>query len=343
MSVLHSVQPVNKLLIIKPSALGDIVHSLPFLAAVKNSSPSTEVHWVVAKGLHDLLDDHPLVDKLWIIDKNKWKKIGSAHETFKEWRQLSCALKRERYDLVVDLQGLFRSGLIAYLSGTAERVGFSEAREGSRFFYTHRIQGGRDIHAVDRYLKVAATLGYRTDAVEFPLPAVPLPSTVSSMLPDEYAVIAPATGAAAKRWPAERFGRLASRLPLPSVVIGSGADAQLATEVVSASGGKAISLAGCTSIRETISVIRGGKLFISSDTGPMHLAAALGVPVFAVFGPTNPLRTGPYGNRSTIIRSALPCAPCYARKQCKDWQCMTRIEVEEVLEQVESFLHSSAH
>lgn len=330
MSVLQLRQPVRKLLIVKPSALGDIVHALPFLDAVKSSSPSTEVHWVVAKGLHDLLVDHPLVDRLWVIDKNKWKRPGRVTETFRELRQLSRALRDERYDAVVDLQGLFRSGLIAALSGVRYRIGFAEAREGSRFLYSHRVTGGRDIHAVDRYLKVAAFLGIHPTRVRFPLYGAALPPSVAAMLPERYAVIAPAAGGEAKRWPAERFGQLAVRLPFPSVVIGSPADAPVASAVAAASGGKAVCLAGKTDIRQMITVIRGARCFISGDTGPMHIAAALGVPLFALFGPTNPVRTGPYGSGHTILTSGLPCLPCYARKACNNWRCMTEITVDTV-------------
>lgn len=334
MSVLHLNQPVRKLLVIKPSALGDIVHGLPFLDAVKSSSPAVAVHWVVAKGLHDLLVGHPLIDKLWIIDKNKWKRVGSAVETFRELKQLSRALRQERYDVVVDLQGLFRSGLIAGLSGAPVRVGFAEAREGSPLFYTHRVRGGRDNHAVDRIMKVAAFFGCNAHGVRFPLASAPVPPSLVDTLSKEYAVIAPAAGGEAKKWPPERFGQLASLLPLPSVVIGGGGDEQLAATVVAASGGRAVSIAGQTGIREMISVLRGARLFISGDTGPMHIAAALGIPVFAVFGPTNPLRTGPYGDGNTIVKSDLPCVPCYARKVCKDWRCMTDISVEKVLDAI---------
>jgi len=323
----------RKILIVKPSALGDVVHALPFLGALKGRFPDAEIHWVVARGFHDLLEDHPMIHKLWIIDKDQWKKTAKLKETLFALRHLFIELQKEQFDLVADLQGLFRSGIISQFSGTSLRIGFEEAREGSRFFYTHRVLGGRAIHAIDRYLKMAAFLGCDTSDLSFPFPPSP-PSLADTALmrslPEDYAVIAPSAGSKVKRWPAERLGQLAARLPIRSIVVTGKADASIAREVVEASKGQAVSLAGRTNLKELVEIIKGAKWFISPDTGPMHIAAALGVPVFALFGPTSPLRTGPYGSMNTVIRANLPCSPCYRRKPCRDWKCMDAITVDEV-------------
>jgi lipopolysaccharide heptosyltransferase I len=313
--------------------LGDVVHALPFLNALKGRFPDSEIHWVIARGFHELLEDHPMIEKLWIIDKDQWKKPSRLKDTLSSLHHLSMRLREERFDLVVDLQGLFRSGIISRSSGCGLRIGFEEAREGSRFFYTHRVRGGKEIHAVDRYLKVAAFLECDTSGLRFPLPPPPVSFADSPLLwalPENYAVIAPSAGSLVKRWPAERFGQLAARLPFLSVVVTGKADASQAEKVVQAARGRAVSLAGRTSLKELVAIIKGAKCLICSDTGPMHIAAALGVPVFAVFGPTNPLRTGPYGSIHTVVRADLPCSPCYRRKACRDWKCMEAISVDEV-------------
>lgn len=336
-----SDQP-RKMLVIKPSALGDIIHSMPFLNAVRKRCPRLEIHWVVARGLHELLADHPMIDRLWIIDKDRWKRAAVLGRTVRELRDLASALRRERFDIAVDLQGLLRSGLICAMTGARERLGFAEAREGSPIFYTRRINGGRDIHAVDRYLRMAAALGCDTREVRFPLPPNSLRPLLDLRPGDDYLVIAPAAGGAAKQWPARYFGDLAARLPMKAFIVAGPSDTALAGEVERLSRGNAVSLAGKTDLRELTAVVVGAKLLISSDTGPMHIAAALDVPVVAVFGPTNPARTGPYGSIHTTVRADAPCSPCYKRKRCRDWHCMESISVERVLDIVNAKLREPA-
>ena len=316
---------ISRILVVKPSSLGDIVHSLPFLNALRKRFRDAEIHWVVARGLEGLLEGHPMIDRLLIINKDQWKKISRAAETAGELIKLFSELRREKFDLVVDLQGLLRSGLITLATGARIRIGFKEAREGSTLFYTHRVRGGRDIHAVDRYMRVAASLGCDTSDISFPLITEPFTPGFK-----EYAVIAPGARWMTKMWPPERFGMLASKIPLKSVVIGSSADKEVSDVVVGNSKDKAVSLSGKTNFKELSGLIKNARFMVCNDTGPMHIAAALNVPVFAVFGPTNPSRTGPYGNIHTIIREDLDCAPCYRRK-CDDLICMNGISADKVL------------
>ncbi len=320
----------RKVLVIKPSALGDVVHGLTFLHAFTDRFPDAEVHWVVARGLDGILRDNPKISRLWIIDKDRWKRLESAGETLRALWGLGRDLRAERFDWVVDLQGLFRSGLIAGLTRCPVRIGFREGRETSPFFYTHRVRGGRDVHAIDRYLQIARFLGCSADPVRHAF-SPPVESPLLATLPEHYVVMAPSAGGEAKKWPAERFGELASRLPWTSLVVAGKADAGLASVVVGHSAGRAVSLAGRTSLRELVEIIRRAKWLISNDTGPMHIAAGLNVPVLALFGPTSPDRTGPYGGMHTIIRSSLPCSPCFKRRKCAQWRCMEGISVEQVL------------
>lgn len=328
----------KKILIIKPSSLGDIVHSLPFLNAVHNKFTNAEIHWVVGRGFEGILEGHPMIKRLWIIKKDEWKEIARLRATVSEIRELFRELKAERFDIVVDLQGLLRSGIIAKATNSPLRIGFKDAREGSAVFYTHTVEGGRNMHAVDRYLRIAKYLGCDTEDVRFPFPPFPDSSPVSRdlSLPDEYAVIAPGARKPANRWPAERFGELASMLPIKAVVIGSKGEMQLTDEVTVRSGGKAISVAGKTDIKGMVNIIKGARFMVCNDTGPMHIAAALGVPVFAIFGPANPVRTGPYGMGNTVIRKDIACSPCY-KKTCKDPKCLDMVEVKDVAARLQSY------
>jgi len=321
----------GKILIVKPSSLGDIVHSLPLLNSLRTCYPVAEIHWVVAKGFEGLLAGHPMINKLWIIKKDSWTKLNRAKETIDEIRSLFSALKKEGYDLVVDLQGLLRSGIITSATGAAVRVGFKEAREGSRFFYTHKVEGGKGIHAVDRYLKIAEFLGCDTSNIVFPLPLHQVPAIRNELPSHDYAVIVPGARWSTKRWLPGQFGKLASLLPLRSIIVGSRGDTHIADEIVALSDNKALSLAGKTNLQELIETVKGAKFMISNDSGPMHIAAALGISVYSIFGPTDPLRTGPYGKGHTIIRGDVSCAPCF-KKKCDTMECMKNISAERVLE-----------
>ncbi|MEW6416713.1 MAG: lipopolysaccharide heptosyltransferase II [Nitrospirota bacterium] len=328
----------RKILIIKPSSLGDVVHSLPFLNALRTCFSKAEIHWVIAKGIEELLEGHPMINRFWIINKDAWKNIKNVGSTVKELKVLFWELKNEHFDIVVDLQGLLRSGVITAATGAPVRVGFSEAREGSRVFYTHKVKGGKNIHAVDRYLKIAGFLGCDTSDICFPFPFYNYNQSTSSIFhpsslilhpSKDYAVLVPGARWKTKRWPPENFGELSSKLPLSTVIVGSKKDTDIANKIVAQSNGNSISLAGKTDLKELIEVMRGAKFVVSNDSGPMHIAAALGIPVFAIFGPTDPLRTGPYREGHTIIREDVSCAPCFKRT-CKNIKCMNDLSVEKV-------------
>lgn len=349
-----SIEP-RKILVVKPSSLGDIVHSLPFLNAIKSRFPKAEIHWMVAKGFEGLIEEHPMIDRLWVINKDAWKRIGNVKGTLVELRALFRDLRNEKYDLVADLQGLLRSGIITAATRSRIRIGFKEAREGSRLFYTHKVAGGRAVHAVDRYLKIADFLGCDTSEISFPLPdfnfsaCIPHPSSLPSQsfsktldiqhstfnIQEGYAVIVPGARWKTKRWQPEKFAELASLLPLASVVVGSKSDMETAAEIVSLSQGKAMSLAGKTDLKELVEIMRRARFVVTNDSGPMHIAAALGIQVFAIFGPTDPVRTGPYGKGHTIIRADVYCAPCF-KKKCDDMQCIRNLSVDKVFEIIKS-------
>lgn len=330
------VKTPKKILIIKPSSLGDIIHTLPFLDCVAKTFPEAEIHWLVARGLHKVLENHPLIKKLWIVDKDSWKAVSRLGSTIKELWSLYQGLRKEQFEVSVDLSGLLRSGLITKMAGAHYRIGFKDSDEGSAFFYTDKVESGisENAHAVDRNLKIARYMGCDITQINYPMaPLDPNPEILQS-LPEDYIVMSPSAGKEANRWPAERFAEVAKLLPITSVVICSAEDKEVADTVVAGAGGKAISLAGKTGLIELFAVIGKAKCFLSNDTGPMHIAAALNVPVFAIFGPANPSRTGPYGDIHTIIQEKLDCAPCYAWKPCDNWRCMEGISAGRVVGEI---------
>lgn len=329
----------RKILIIKPSSLGDIIHSLPVLNSLNECFPYAEIHWLIARNFADLLDDHQMISKLWIIDKDRWKRPLYFFSTIKDLCRLHKELKKEGFDIVIDLQGLFRSGIITFLTGSPVRIGFKEARELSYLFYTHRVEGGRDVHAVERYLKILSAIQCPSREVTFPIPVRENYRKIySEMLKEEYAVIAPGARWDTKRWAAERFAYIARKLPFKSVIVGGRDDISIAEDIVHSSDGKAISLSGKTDLKGLVEIIRGARFVLCNDSGPAHIGAALGVPVFALFGPTSPVRTGPYGKNVVVLRSELECAPCF-KKRCNRWRCMELIPQEDVWKAIKDYLN----
>ncbi len=186
------------------------------------------------------------------------------------------------------------------------------------------------IHAIDRYLEIARFMGCSIDKIDYPFAPYDPNPPILKQLPSAYAVMCPSAGKPANRWQAEKFGRLAAKLKLPTIVIASLSEADIAQEVVQNSKGKAISIAGKTGLKDLVALIANASFFICNDTGPMHIAAALDISVFAIFGPANPIRTGPYGSIHTVIQKNIDCAPCYAKQPCSHFKCMNELSVDDV-------------
>ncbi|MEC4685600.1 MAG: glycosyltransferase family 9 protein [Nitrospirota bacterium] len=319
----------RKILIVKPSSLGDIIHALPLLNAIKTALPDSEVHWVVAKGFEGALQGHPMIKRLWVIHKENWKRPSRLISTVSELGALFRGLRLEGYDLVIDLQGLLRSGIITALSGAGLRVGFSDARELSPFFYNLKVKGGTGIHAVERYLKLASLIGIDTDGVDFPLP--PIQDTFHSEGP--YYVVVPGARWPAKRWPVGYFIDVIKALPATAVIIGSREDVDIAGTIALNTEGRSINMAGKTDLKKLFSIIKGASFMLSNDSGPMHMGAAQSVPVYAVFGPTSEVLTGPYGDGHRVFRADIDCSPCF-RKTCETMRCMREITPGQVVEAI---------
>jgi heptosyltransferase-1 len=345
-----------RILIIKPSSLGDVIHSLPFLKAIRDTFQGAHIEWVISKNLKEILENNPLINSLIVFDKDSWSRFENFPKTVKEAVELIKTLKARHYDMVVDLQGLLRSGLITFFSKAPLKIGFKHAREGSRLFYNRKISVNGSLHAVDRYIEIARVIKrdhrpqttdhriHKMEEISFPLYIDGIAKeSVKKLLGNinEYVVIVPSARWETKRWSPQNFGVLISKLSIPCVVTGSSADRQIIQQVMASSGGKGFNLCGKTSLKELVALIAGATAIISNDSGPMHIGAVLGVPVIALFGPTDPVRTGPYGwqwNASLkVIKTSIPCSPCF-KKKCSDPLCMSGISVETVLEELKEYL-----
>ncbi len=328
------LKDIEKLLVIKPSSLGDIVHSLAFLNSVKENFPRIKIHWIVAKDFEDLLREHPLIEKVIVIDKNKWKKIKNLPQTLQEISSLSRNLKREKYPIAVDLQGLLRSGIITALSGANIRLGFKESREFSTLFYNKVISASINLHAVLRYLEMAKFLGCNISSIKFPLPQEKEPDWLKDF--DNYIVIIPSARWHTKNWPIPYFVELINMLPYNFIIVGSKADESIAFNIEKNSNGRAKSVAGKTTLKELIALLKKSLFVITPDTGTMHLAVACGKKVVSLFGPTSPERTGPFGEGNLVIKSPISCSPCL-KKYCPDLKCMKEITPQMVYNSIENW------
>jgi lipopolysaccharide heptosyltransferase I len=334
--------PPERILIIKPSAIGDVVHALPVLNLLRKKWPSAHISWLVSSSCASLLEGHPQLNEVIKFDRRRfgkgWRKPSAAAGLFGFTR----ALRRRQFDLVIDLQGLFRSGWLAAMTRAGVRVGPAEARELGWIFYTHRVTTGfPEGQAVERYLKVADALGLGTSPVEFHFPTNDADRQfVADLVPagTRYAVMLPGTNWETKRWPAEKFQEcvapLKDRFGLESIVAGGPSDAALAALIPGAR-----DLTGKTNLRQIVALLERAELVIANDTGPMHIAAALGRPLVSIYGPTSPYRTGPFGRLDTVVHLDIPCSPCFGR-HCSHISCMRKLSSASIMEAVAEQLSS---
>jgi lipopolysaccharide heptosyltransferase I len=340
---------MTKLLIIKLSAIGDVVQTLPALEAIKQAIPDSEIHWVVEETAAGILDGHPLIDRLLVSRRTEWLRMLRNPATFAAGVRGFCGFLRElratRYDIAIDFQGLFKSGILIGLLRSERKVGFAGQRELSSLFLNERLPAYHiEKHALERYLDVARYLG----AVD-PKPACTLPieaerAAVRTRLGRELppgkkvVVINPLARWRTKLWTEARFAELADRLirerNAAIVFTGGVGDRDAVGRIRGMMREQALDWSGDTTLKELAALAQLADLFISTDTGPMHLAAAAGGRVMALFGPTAPWRTGPYGAGHTVIRKGLDCSPCFSRACSIGIICMTGITVDEVLEQI---------
>ncbi len=338
-----------KILIIKLSAIGDVVQTLPALESIKITYPDSEIAWVVEEAASGILDGHPLINRLLISRRKSW--FGMLKSPFTMARGLGNILRfiREvrstRYDIAIDFQGLLKSGILIGLARAKRKIGFDRTRELSYLFLNERLPA-YDIekHALERYLDVARYLGAKDASPTCTLPIEREVSAVRERLktlnPDgkPLVVMNPVARWETKLWPERSFAELADRIiqDKNAIVIftGSHDDRPVIDRITSMMSNHAKNLAGETTLKELAAVASLADQFITTDTGPMHLAAAAGAKVLALFGPTAPWRTGPYGKSHTVVRTGIDCSPCFKRECSQNVKCMSGITVEEVLEKL---------
>jgi heptosyltransferase I len=309
-----------KILILKPSSLGDVIHALPVLRLLKSHLPQSEIYWWLDVNLIPLLESDPDLTGIFPFQRKRWAAIHRWPEIAGSLR----AMRRMRFDWAIDLQGLARSGLVAWLSNARLTVGLNNLREGQRegaraFYDLVPPSAPARTHAVDRYMAVLPLLDVpiHWNFQWLPERKEALAQIQKKWNPGDapWVVLLPGGRWDNKRWPVEYFVELVKLMrslkDARFVVLGSASERPLGHAIEAVDPKRCLNLAGQTSFWEMIEWIRFSRLTVTNDTGPMHVAAALKKPLVALFGPTNPHSTGPYGTLESVIQTTrLPCVPC---------------------------------
>jgi lipopolysaccharide heptosyltransferase I len=337
----------RRIALLKPSALGDIVHSLPVLTALRRRFPRAHITWVVNRSYEPLLAGHPDLDATLAFDRGARRRGWWAAVT--TWCGFLRRLRRQQFDLLVDLQGLFRSGLMTAASGAARRVGLGSAREGATWFYTDVVPVADfgALHAVERYWLVAAALGVGHLQRQFRLPPFPeagrwADQTLRSY-PRPWLALGPGSRWPSKRWPPAHFAELAGRAHAAFggtvILVGGRDEVVLGREVATRLRGPVLDLTGGTSLPQLAALLARADVVLANDTGPLHLAAALGRPVVAPYTCTKVRLTGPYGAEGGVVESRVWCQGSYL-KRCARLECMDELTPDRLWPRLHDVLQS---
>ena len=329
-------------LIIKLSAIGDVVLSLGFLDALRSAFPDARITWVVEEAASQIVLDHPALDRVIVSRRKRWTrdfKHGRIRSALRDISVFWEELRHEKYDVVVDLQGLFKSGILTFFSRGRRKIGFHGTRELSWVFLNERLPAyDPDRHAAMRYLDVAKYLGADVEPPRVFFPVRENAAQEARRLVENVrrplAAVNPGAKWPTKLWPVQNWQELCSILTdefgLGVVLTGSPDETEENKRIADSAPG-VVDLTGRTGLKVLAEIFRQCDLVISPDTGPMHLAAAVETPVVALFGPTAPWRTGPFGPGHMVLRTGEDCSPCF-KKSCPDVRCMTDLKPKVVAE-----------
>lgn len=313
--------PPDSLLVVRLGAMGDVIHTLAAVSALRTEFPNMRIGWIIEDRWSELLcagntarfgarsPQRPVADFVHVVDTKRWRKSLFSVETKRQAQQALREVRDQNYEVAADFQGALKSAALARMSGAKKILGFQHPREWpARMFYHDKIEA-RGAHVIQQYHSLAEAIAgtpLPDCAATLPLDKEAEASIAKkfSGLSEKFAIINPGAGWGSKQWPAECYGEVARQLSLcglTSLINFGPGEHDLALEVQSSSGGIAQPVS--CSISELIALTRRARLFIGGDTGPLHLAAALRVPVVAIFGPTDPARNGPFGTKSIVVRN----------------------------------------
>ena len=336
-----------EILIIKLSAIGDVTHTLPALEALHHRFPESNITWLVEEKAQDIIQEHPYLKRVLVSKRKSWlnnfKSPSLWYTTVKDIKSFMRELRSQNYDMVIDFQGLLKSGMLVFLSRGKKKIGYDNAREMSSIFLNKKIpQYPMDCHAVDRNINLVKHLGVKPEKVTFTMfigeedkrRAEHHLSDNKINKNKRLVAINSQAGWATKIWSPLKLAKLSDMIIKDfdaQIIFTGGKDDNPSVEnILFSMDHRAVNLAGKTTLKELAHILSISDLMITMDSGPMHIASAMGTPTVPLFGPTAPWRTGPYCNNSIIIRNQIPCSPCFKRK-CDTMDCMNKISIDDVL------------
>jgi heptosyltransferase I len=369
----------SRILLIKPSALGDVVHTLPVLVKLRARYPRARIDWLITPENAEVVRYHPALSNVVLFARRDFSKRGRRWRAFLSFFDLLKQIRSAKYELIIDMHGQVRSAFFALISGARVRIGFDRpvkrgltvsaehdlknipshgwrgAREGSWIAYTHRIPiPTLDVHAIDRYLWVAPLLGLDDKPPDLTIHLSPQATNKVNRLLEEHGVpaskplvvLVPGTIWETKHWTIEGFAGVARQFLQDGFAValaGTTRDQQRCRQIAAAAPGTC-DLSGKTTPADLAALIRRAEVAVTNDSGSMHVAASLGKPMVSVFGPTNPVHIGPYERPESVVRVDLPCSPCNYRRlsQCPfDHACMKQVTSAMVVERVRKILSTA--
>jgi heptosyltransferase I len=369
----------SRILLIKPSALGDVVHTLPVLVKLRARYPRAQIDWLITPENAEVVRYHPALSNVVLFARGDFSKRGRRWRAFVSFFDLLKQIRSAKYELIIDMHGQVRSAFFALISGARVRIGFDRpvkrgltvsaehdlknipshgwrgAREGSWIAYTHRIPiPTLDVHAIDRYLWVAPLLGLDDKPPDLTIHLSPQATNKVNRLLEEHGVpaskplvvLVPGTIWETKHWTIEGFAGVARQFLQDGFAValaGTTRDQQRCRQIAAAAPGTC-DLSGKTTPADLAALIRRAEVAVTNDSGSMHVAASLGKPMVSVFGPTNPVHIGPYERPESVVRVDLPCSPCNYRRlsQCPfDHACMKQVTSAMVVERVRKILSTA--
>jgi heptosyltransferase-1 len=342
-----SEYPAQRIALIKPSALGDIIHSLPVLTALRRRYPRAHITWVVNRGYAPLLHGHRDLDDFLPFDRHLshhgWRTAARS------WLRFLRELRRRRFDLAIDMQGLFRSAVMMAATAAQRRVGLGTAREGARWTYTDVLATGERnaVHAVDHGWRVAEAFGVGDGPKEFHIPiadeARNWAEAIANGYPRPWLMLGPGARWQTKRWPPECFAELAHRFwhRFGGTVffVGGEEERTAASAIRHGLSGPSRDLTGQTTLPHLAALLERADAMLANDTGPLHLAAALGRPVVAPYTCTTVRHSGPYGTERGAVETTVACGGSYV-KRCAHRRCMAELTPDRLWPSLVEALHS---
>ncbi len=343
LTCLTSSDPI-RICIIKPTSLGDVVHALPILSALRSRWPGSHISWVISRPYQDVVRGHRDLDEMLVFDRPRGGlDFADVAQACRLWQRLWNG----HFDLTIDLQGLLRSALFVAATRAKVRVGMADAREGSRWLYTDLVNAPRQgIHAVDRVLRVAHALGAAAEEPQFNVAIGPEDHEWAhaqlAAVPRPRIILNAGARWLTKRWPPHHFAaigrRAAAEFGASLVAVGSAGDRPLVDAIRSHLGPVGLlDLCGRTRLKQLAALALECDLMISNDTGPLHLAAAAGARVLGIYTCTSPALTGPYGPHVATVQSCVWCAPSFI-KRCRRLDCMIELSPDRVWPVVKDLL-----